>query len=73
MSVEEQEKTARSKLRPLSFAGTPTKGISPSPSITSLHSFPTEKWKTTDVNNSPGKLQITPEMVHQHSYVDSDL
>jgi len=70
MSVEEQEKTARSKLRPLSFAGTPTKGISPSPSITSLHSFPTEKWKTTDVNNSPGKLQITPEMVFDFTAED---
>lgn len=70
MSVEEQESDKRSKLRPLSFSGLPSKVVSPSNSVTALHTFPMEKWKITDVNNSPGKLQISPEQIFDFTAED---
>jgi len=61
----------KNKLRPLSFAGLPSKGISPSNSVNSLHSFPMEKWKMNcDANNTPGKLQIAPEKIYDFTAED---
>lgn len=71
MSTEEQQaEDKRSRLRPLSFSGLPTKCLSPSSAIAPIQSFPMEKWNITDVNNSPGKLQISPELVYDFTAED---